>query len=84
MLIAPSPHNFSPIGRLTPLKCKDEYLVLALREETAVQAVVSSIVWWFRMLKKPMRRKMSARGYAFYSVCPQLSFPFLYVYATND
>ena len=28
----------------TPLKCKNEYLVLALGEETAVQAVVGSII----------------------------------------
>ena len=43
-------------------------------EETAVQAVVGSIVWAFRRLKKPKCREMSARGYALHSVCPQLSF----------
>ena len=51
-----------------------EYLVLAVVEEAAVQAVVGSIVWAFRRLKKPRCREMSARGYALYSVCPQLSF----------
>ena len=40
---------------------------------TAVQAVVSSIVWAFRRLKKPMCREISARGYALY-VCPPFSF----------
>ena len=48
-------------------------MVLALGEETVVQAVVGSIFWAFRRLKKPRRREMSARGYALYSVCPQLS-----------
>ena len=38
-------------------------------------AVVFSIVWAFRRLKKPSRASnMSARGYALYSMCPQLSF----------
>ena len=45
-------------------------------EETAVQAIVGSIVWVFRRLKKPRCREMSARGCALHSVCPQLSFPF--------
>ena len=58
----------------TPLKCKNEYLVLPPGEETAVQTEVGSIVWAFRRLKKPRCREMSARGYAFYSVWPQLSF----------
>ena len=40
------------------------------------QAVVGSIVWSFRRLKKPRSREMGARGYAFHSVCPQLSFSF--------
>ena len=50
-----------------------EYLVLALEEETAVQAVVGSVVRAFRRLK-PRSWEMSARGYALYSVWPQLSF----------
>ena len=80
MLIGPSPHHCSPIrARPTPLKCKNEYLVLPLREETAVQAVVGTIVWAFRRLKKPRCRNMSARGYALHSVCPQISF--LYEFA---
>ena len=49
-----------------------KFLDLIEWEETAVQAVVSSIVWVFRRLKKAKFRKMS--GYALYSVCPQLSF----------
>ena len=65
---------FAHRARPTPLKCKNEYLVLALVEETAVQAVVGSIVWAFRRLKKPRCREMSAWGYALYSVCPQLTF----------
>ena len=50
--------------------------MLVLEEKTAVQAVVGSIVWAFRVLKKPRCREMSARGYALHSVCPQLSFFF--------
>ena len=57
-----------------PLNLKIENLVLALGEEIAVQAVVGSIVWAFRRLKKPRCREMSARGYALHSLCPQLSF----------
>ena len=41
-----------PWARPTPLKCKNDYPVLALGEETAVQAVVGSIVWAYRTLKK--------------------------------
>ena len=51
--------------------------MLALEEGTAVQAVVGSIVWVFRRLKKPRSREMSARVYALHSVRPQLSFLFL-------
>ena len=47
-----------------------------LGEETAVQAVVGSIVWTFPRLKKPSCREMSGRGYALYSVRPQISFSF--------
>ena len=54
--------------------CKNEYQVLALREETAVQAVGGSIVWAFRSLKNQRSREVSARGYALHSVCP--NFPF--------
>ena len=50
--------------------CKIEYLVLALGEETAVQAVVGPIVWAFRRLKKPRNQEISARGAALHSVCP--------------
>ena len=60
-------------------------LLVALREKTAVQAVVGSIVWALRRLKKPSSREMSARGYALHSVCPQLSFlPFSNVRAVQD
>ena len=38
-----------------------------------VQAIVGSIVWAFRRLKKPRCREMSARGFTLHSVCPQLS-----------
>ena len=65
---------FAHRARPTPLKCKNEYPVLPLGEETAVQAVVGSIAWTFRRLKKPRCREMSARGYMLHSVCPQLSF----------
>ena len=50
-------------------------LVLALGEETAVLAVVGSIVWAFRRLEKPRCREMCARGYALYSVRAP-NFPF--------
>ena len=53
----PSP-RFAHRARPTPLKCKNEYPVLPLGEETAVQAVVGSIVWAFRRLKKPRCREM--------------------------
>ena len=36
----------------SPLNCKNEYMVLALAEQTAAQAVVGSIVWAFHRLKK--------------------------------
>ena len=58
--------------RLTSLNCENEYLVLALGEKIAVKAVIGSIFWAFRRLKKPMSWKMSARGYALHSVCHQL------------
>ena len=67
----PSP-MFAHKARPSPLHCKNKHLVLALREETAVQVVVGSIVWAFRRLKKPMSREMSARGYALHSLRPQL------------
>ena len=69
----PSP-LFAHRARPTPLKCKNEYMVLALGEETAVQAVVGSIVWAFRRLKKAASWEMSARGYALHSVYLQLPF----------
>ena len=71
----PSP-LFAHRARPTPLKCKNEYPMLPLREETAVQAVVASIVWAFRRFKTPRSREMSARGYALHSVRPKLLFPF--------
>ena len=71
--VEPSP-LFAYRARPTPLKCKNEYPVLPLGEETAVQAVVGSIVWAFRRLKKPRCREMSVRGYALHSVPHQLSF----------
>ena len=42
---------FAHRARPTPLECKNEYLVLALMEETAVQAAVGCIVWAFCRLK---------------------------------
>ena len=68
----------------SPLKRKNEYLVLVLGEETAVQAVVGSIVWAFRRLKKPWCREMSARGYALYSVYSQLYFFSVLCVKDND
>ena len=44
--------------RPTPFKCKSEYMVLALGEDTAVQAIVGFIVWAFRRLKKPRFREV--------------------------
>ena len=51
-----------------------EYLEFAQGTDTAAHAVVGSIVWAFRRLKKLRNRKMRARSYAFHSVFPQLSF----------
>ena len=74
-LIRPNPHYCSPPGlALSPLSCKNDYMVFALGKETAAQAVVGSIVWAFLRLNKPRCREMSVRGYAFHSVRPQLSF----------
>ena len=69
----PSP-LFDNRARPTPLKCKNEYLVLELGEETVAQAVVGSSVLAFRRLEKPRRRKMSGRGYALQSLYRQISF----------
>ena len=61
---------FAHRARPTPVKCKNEYLVLALGKETAVQAVVGSIVWAFCRLKKPRCREMSACSYALQRMPP--------------
>ena len=79
----PSP-LFAHKARPAPLKCKNEYLILALGQETVVQAVVGSIVWAFRRRKNPRSREMSARGYALHSVCPKLSFFFFLPQHAND
>ena len=50
--LAEPPPLFAHRARPSPLKCKNEYLVLALEEETAVQTLVGSIIWAFRRLKK--------------------------------
>ena len=65
---------FAHRARPTPLRCKNKYMVLALGEDTVVQAAVGSIVRAFRRLKKPRYREMSARGYVLHRVCPQHSF----------
>ena len=72
-LAEPSP-PFPHRARLGPLNCENEYLVLAIWEKTAVQAVVGSIFWAFCRLKKPRNREMSGRDYALHSVRLQLSF----------
>ena len=54
-----SPSGPEPL--LSALKCKNEYLVLALGEETAVDG---SIVWAFCRVKNPRSREMSALRYA--------------------
>ena len=71
----PSP-LFAHRARHTPLKCKNEYLVFALGEETALETVVGFIVWAFRRIEKPGIQEISARGYALHIVCTQLSFLF--------
>ena len=81
-LAEPSP-LFAHKARRTPLKCKNVYLVLALGEETAVQAVVGSTVWAFRRLRKAKVSGMSAGSDALYSVCPQLSFSFPSMYGID-
>ena len=40
-------------------------------EETAVQAVVDSIIWAFRRLKKPKSREISARNKADFQIIPR-------------
>ena len=71
------PHHNSPSfsieGRAQELSTvKNEYLLLALEEKIAGQAL--SIVGAFRRLKKSKSREMSARSYALLIVCPQLCF----------
>ena len=68
------PSLFTSRSRPSPLNCKNEYLVLALGEESANEIVMGSIVWAFGRLKNLRSRKMSARGCALHSVCPQLFF----------
>ena len=58
---------------------KDIRIPTKATKMAVVQAVVGSIVWAFCRLKKPRSREMSARSYAFHSVCPQLAF-FLSIY----
>ena len=66
----------SSLVRLQTALSKNEYLVFAPREETAVYAVVGSIVWAFRRLKKSRNREMSARRFTAFA----LNFPsFLYI-----
>ena len=58
--------------------------MLALGQETAVQAIVGSIVRAFRRLKKPTSREISARGYALYSVCPNFLFPSIHTLKSSS
>ena len=60
--------------RCNPLNCRKLVPGACTREGIAAQAVVGSIVWVFRRLKKPRSREMSARAYALHSVCTQRSF----------
>ena len=89
----PSP-RFVHRARPSLLSSKIEYTVLAPRKETAVQAVVgsivwfqaviSSIVWTFCRLKKPRSREMSACSYALYKAyAPKFTF-FLVVGGNTD
>ena len=61
-------------ARSSPLNCENEPQKLTPGKKTGDQAVVGSIVWVFRRLKKPRSREMSARSYALHNVCRQLSF----------
>ena len=67
----PSP-LFTRRSRTSPLNYENEYLVLALVGETAVQAVAISIVWAFHSLKIPESGD-EPRGYALHRVA-QFSF----------
>ena len=67
--------NISPeIGTLK----KDHYKNVRYIYRYIVQAVVGSIVWAFRTLKKPRYGEMSARTYALYTRSPQ-TFLFRYI-----
>ena len=48
--------------------------MFALEKKNAAQAVVGCIVWAFRGLKTPRRRKTNAGSDVLHSVRPQLSF----------
>ena len=61
-------------ARPSPLICKNEYLVYALVEGTAIQAIVGTIVWAFHRLKSQRSRKKSDRPHALHSVRARLSF----------
>ena len=55
--------------------CKNEYLVFALVRKLQLGAVVGSIVWTFRKLKKPRCRERNAHDYVLHGVCPNFPFP---------
>ena len=75
VLIGPSPHHCSPTGRaLLHSSVKTSTRCFHWGEETAVHAIVGSIIWAFRRQKKPRCREMSTRGYALHSECPKFSF----------
>ena len=77
--MGPSPRHSLPIGR-APVHSTVKPSTWCLHvEETAVQAIVGSIVWAFSRLKKPRSREMSARSYALHSVRPKLSFFFFLI-----
>ena len=75
----PSP-LFAHGARPTPVKCKNEYLLLALGEGTEVQAVVGSMAWAFRRLKKAKESGDERPWLRAYGVCPLFSFLFLWTF----
>ena len=81
MLIAPSPHHCSPIGR-APLHSS---VKTGASTGGGNCSPGSSRLLAFSRLKKPMCQEMSARSYALHSVCPQLSFfSFQFSYACGS
>ena len=83
MLIMPTRHHCSRIGGTQFHSIVNEYLVLALGEETAVQVVVGSIVWALRDSKSQGVGEKPPAATRFIACAPNFYF-FLHSYEFDD